>query len=499
MKQKISIHTEAERLKCLACAPGIIFMIVASADGEIDKKELKRFASLMASKEYTILVSMLEQAGASISDLLDEILTHRLDPYQELQMVCSILDVYLSENAAKTYKLTLLRLAQGIAKPPAIMFGLFGGKTNQKQESAIAIVAKLLGLLDGVEQQRSDQDIIALSRNEKTSYSSVTALPDQLFPVLKSSDWAEKVNSTVLTTRIDNQAKPTSKEPVVAYAVDSPELVDFLSSNAIDPPLTNQQIHDYALRNLEQRMNRCVEWRALEFDTGNKQLGSLSGLVLSGDYYCSEAIFSQTVLKHAHQQLQSELLIAITPIRGELYVTRLENERRPEPSCLVFAQFAVSRFFNPQQVQISPNIWVIRDGKLVGPLAGMEEITNSAEQCALQSQQCDNQFIHTVKTYSEEKGIGIQLDVVAKDLGEMMSSLQHLIRSYVEQGIQQQSFSGNLRVHLDIQAPDYDSDMKVHIAEQLETMSHFLCRQFSSLGIKTANNTEIKLSCSVID
>ena len=163
MKQNISKQTEAARVKCLACAPGIIFLLVASADGNIDKKELKRFATLMASKDYAILTSMLDQAGATIPDLLDEVLLHDLDPYQELQSVCSILDIYLSEKAAETYKVTLYRLARGIARSSAGLFGFLGARISQEQEAATMVVAKLLGLLDEREQQYPDEDMIGLA------------------------------------------------------------------------------------------------------------------------------------------------------------------------------------------------------------------------------------------------------------------------------------------------------------------------------------------------
>lgn len=499
MNQNNSIETEATRMKSLACAPGMIFILVASADGEIDKKELKRFATLMASKEYAILASMLEQAGATISDLLDEVLTKNLDPYQELQTVCSILDVYLSAQAAQAYKVTLLQLAKGIAKPADGFLGLFSRKMNQEEQTTITVVASLLGLLEDTQKQSTKTEETVIKSEKKTDYASIADLPDTVYPALKSADWAKKVNADAVTRSVYQQGESAEREPVIAYAVDSPEMVEFLSATSIHETLTTEQIHQQAMTNLEKRLKKTVKWNELDFDTGDETVGTVKGLVLNGDYYCSEAILSQAVLNQAHQQLETDLLMAVAPVRGELYITKLVSEDQPEPDRLMFAHFAVSRYFNSQQVQISPNVWLIRNGEVAGYLAGMDKIIETAKQCSQPSSQEEQQLVHTAKTYSEDKGMGIEIDVVAKDLGIMMSDLEQVIRTYVDQGVKQKSFSGKLRVHLDIQDPGYGPEMKTYIAEQLASMNDFLCHQFTSLGIKTVNDADIKLSFSVIN
>lgn len=499
MKQTTPIHSETARLKHLACAPGIIFMLVASADGDIDKKKLKRFATLMASKDYAILASMLEQAGASISDLLDEVLTNKLDPYQKLQSVCSILDVYLSAQAAQTYKLTLLRLAKDITRASREKFCFFNRKPSEAQRTAISIVAGLLGLLDDAQKHSTIEEPIVPAISTNTDSLSLSNLPDTLYPVLKSAEWAENINTTALTQPINKKGEKTPQEPVVAYALDSSEIVDFLSLNSVHETLTAKMIHEKAMQNLETKLRNRIKWNELEFDSGNKEVGSVSGIVLNGDYFCSEALLSQTILNTAHQHLETDSLMAITPVRGELYITRLTNKDQPDPAELAFAQFAVARFFNPLQVQISPNVWIIHNGNITGCIANMDNIIKSAKQCALQSKQDDRLFFHSAKTYWEGKGIGLELDVVTKDLDMLISDLQDLIRSYLDPCIKQKSFSGNLRIHLNIQDPDYSPEMKGHVSEQLATMSEFLCQQFSSLDIKTTNDTNIRLFCSLVD
>jgi hypothetical protein len=499
--QKNSLpKNEDMRMNCLACAPGMIFLLVASADGEISKQQLKRFARLMANQDYAILASMLNQAHTTIPELLNNALDKKLDPYQQLESVSHILDVYLSDQAAQVYKIALLKLAKDIAKSPEGLFGLFEGKITRNERKAIAIVASLLGLLDVATKEPSDSDDVHLKSSIYSDNSSTVELPDTVLPVLQSANWANSTDTDVMSKSIYQHDELAQNEPVIAYANELPNTtLELLSSSTVKAALTIEQIHQKAVHNLERRLVGRVSWNHLNFESGIDEIGCVAGLVLNGDYYCSEAILSETLLKQAHQQLNSNLLMAIAPVRGELYVTNLVSEHQPEPQRIMFAHFASSRYFNPQQVQISPNVWVIRNGIIAGHVAGMDQIIETAKQSAIPANLMNDKLIHTVKTYSEEQGIGIEIDIIAKDIEIMMSNLQHLIRSYVDLSIQQKTFTGKLRVLLDIQDPKYNAGMKESILEQLASMSDFMCHQFSSTGIKTANNANIKLTCSVIN
>ncbi|HFD12162.1 MAG TPA: hypothetical protein ENJ32_06815, partial [Crenotrichaceae bacterium] len=272
-----SIQTETTRMKCLAYAPGMVFLLVASADNKIDQKELKRFATLMAHKDYAILASMLEQSGACVAHLLREILTDNLDPYKELQSACALLDVYLSTQAAQTYKLTLLRLARGIAKPSGRLTGFFNNKMTQEQRTSIAVVANLLGLHDKTGQQNVNREAVDVQKNGHANYSLTKDLPDTLFPALKTSDWATSTNADSLTRELYRNDGQSQANPVIAYAIDKPEIVDFISSDSVHESLSVEQIHDKAMQNLENRLLRQAEWKTLDFDSGEKNIGHISG------------------------------------------------------------------------------------------------------------------------------------------------------------------------------------------------------------------------------
>ncbi len=397
METNKSSLTGDMRVKCLARAPGIIFLLVASANGNIDNKQVRRFVKLMATKDYLMLASMLEQAGMTISELLDEVLTKNFDPSQELQSICHVVEIYLSEEAALSYKVKLFKLANNIAITFGGIFGFFSHKISADEQAAIAFVASLLGLHDDTDDESATNLQVEFKDCVKPKYSSVSNLPNTLFPALLSADWVEKTDTDIVSKRIHEFNKLTSREPMIAYALETPESVALLTLSCTTDSLSVEQIHDKAVQNLENRLDGQIEWKALNIDIGVNKPGTASGLVLAGDYYCSEALLSQKLLCLAHQKLETDFLMAIAPVQGELYVTKLVSEQQPEPERLIFAHFAISRYFSPQQAQISPNVWIIRNGTVAGYVSGMDQIIEDAKQHTVQSMSENHEPLnHTV-------------------------------------------------------------------------------------------------------
>jgi hypothetical protein len=397
MKTNKSSLTGDMHVKCLARAPGIIFLLVASANGNIDNKQVQRFIKLMATKDYLMLASMLEQAGMTISELLNEVLTNNLDPSQELLSICHVVDIYQSEEAALAYKVKLFKLANNIAITFGGIFGFFSHKISADEQAAIAFVASLLGLHDDTDDESATNLQAEFKDSVKPKYSSVSNLPNTLFPALLSADWVEKTDTDIVSKRIHKFNHLTSREPMIAYALETPESVAFLTLSCTTNSLSVEKIHDKAVQNLENRLDGQIEWKALNVDIGVNNPGTASGLVLTGDYYCSEALLSQKLLCLAHQKLETNFLMAIAPVQGELYVTKLISEQQPEPDRLIFAHFAISRYFSPQQAQISPNVWIIRNGTVAGYISGMDQIIEDAKQNAIQSMSENHERLnHTV-------------------------------------------------------------------------------------------------------
>jgi hypothetical protein len=503
MAEQNQIEQQTNPLSCIAKAPGVVFLLVAAADGRVDAKEVKQFEKLLQSPEYEILIAAMQEDGNSIMQLLADLKNNQLQPIEELKQLRFVLDSCLPEEMAMAYKIALIKLAKGIAEASGGLFGIFGSKISKQEKVVLAIIASELGLFGDetqhTEAATSPQVEVPQVEVAQHQYASAIELPDHLYPVLKSAEWAEDAKNDVVMRSIYADNEICTNEPVVGYALDLPETIEFLSTSSVETNLSIDAIHDKALQNLNKRLLAETEWYELNQEVPKEFGGTVTGLVLSGDYFSSEALLSKELLQIAHQKLDAAMIMVIAPERGKLFVTQIISEGdQPEPGSLLFACTAVAHFFNPSQAPISPNVWIVRNGRLVGQVKGMDGIIDSAKKYAKQTKKQEEQKLtHSANTYQEGNGISVKIAVVAHDIDIMLSNLQHVIRGYVKQAIQEQQFNGSMTVSVNIKDPNYAPEMKHQLMEQLEDMSDYLSSQFASLGMVCVDNTQINLSCSV--
>ena len=498
MAEQLRKPEDINPLSCIAKAPGVVFLLVAATDGTIDKKELQQFTKLILSPEYEILITAMQEDGYSLNQLLTDFHNNQFQPVEELRELRFVLDSCLPDDMALAYKSALVKLAKGIAGASGGVFGLFSSKISPEEKTAIAIVASELGLLDDAPQL---DKLVNHGNVESTQkqYTSVASLPDNLYPVLKPAEWAEDAKNDVVIQSIYVDDNIHANEPVVGYALDLPEAIEFLSIDNIDTNLSVDDIHAKALENLENRLLTTVEWHEISYEIDNSSDSIVSGLVLTGDYYASEALLSKQLLETAHQKLDAAIMMVIAPERGKLFATQIVSEgNQPEPGALLFASSAVSGFFNPEQAPISPNVWIVRNSRLVGQVKGIETIIDDAEKYAKKTiQDEEKNLVHSANTVYKGSCFGVTIAVIAHDIDIMLNNLQHVISGYVKHAIQQKGFNGIMMVSVNIQDPDYVPEMKEHLTIQLADMSDFLCNQFATLGMVGTNDSRIKLNCLI--
>jgi len=490
---------DENNLKYLAQAPVLIFLIVAAADGSIDKKEVMSFIKVLGDKEYEILFSAMQKIGATPTEIIADVQSNISSPLEELISLRKVLDTFLPKDAAHIYKIALLKLAKAIAEASGGFLGIFGNKISKEEKAVIAVIASSLGLLDGANGETKVSSSVDV-RQEQSKYTDVSQLPDNLYPALKKEEWAEGAKGQVVMRCIYPSDDIKPNEPVIGYVIDCPETVEFLNINSVAENISLDEIHTKAMENLNIRLSSADCWEDISYETGVDEIGEVSGLILVGDYFSSEALLSEPILKKAHEILDAALLLAVVPVRGELFVTKLISEETPEPSRLLFAHFAVARYFNLSQAQISPNVWIVRNGKLAGHVAGMDEVIESAKKKAIQDmQEEDSKLVHSATTYHEGSGISWNIAIVSYDLDILIKNLHHVIREYVHKAIEDSTFTGILNICIDIKDPEYEPGMKDMLAEQMNSLFDFLNNQFASLGCKGAENQPVRLAYSFVD
>jgi len=483
----MSQSTEATQL--LTRAPILVFLMVAAADGKVDRKEAKRFAKLLQSPDYEIFTALFALSDVSPLDLLEQVQASLTDPKAELEAVRHAIDSTLAPDNAINFKAGLLNLGKEIAEASGGLFGIFGSKISDEEKLAITVIAMGLGLID--EQGRSQ--VNKAPESPPAAQLTKEDLPETVLPILKPADWASGADGVLMRGIFDN-LEIREGEPVVCYAIDLPETVAFLNEEQLDGGLSQSDLDRHAIDNLEKRLS-TVEWHKLEQELGLEGMGTVDGLILTGDYYCSEALLAPDIMRRAHEALDAAMLMAVAPVRGELYVTKLVSETEPEPERLAFAHFAISRFFNPPQAPIAPNVYIVRNGRLVGHVAGMDDIIDSARESAEKdiAEETDT-LRHSAEAVATDSGVGLRVSVTAEDVEVMLRELQHVLRHYLMQMIDNEEFTGE--THIDIDVADVDGTQidRTDLVSEIDDMFAFLHRQFAGMGIKTANGDSIQLA-----
>lgn len=138
-----------EEKEFLARSPLLVFLLVAAADGKVDKKELAAFdkiveASLGSTND--LVRQTITQMLPEVERHLEELTSEGVNPLEELKRVAAILDSN-HPNEAEEFKIYLLVVATKIAQSSGGFLG-FGKKIDDREAAAIAAIAVTLGIKD---------------------------------------------------------------------------------------------------------------------------------------------------------------------------------------------------------------------------------------------------------------------------------------------------------------------------------------------------------------
>jgi len=473
----------------LGRAPVLVFLLVAAADGQVDKKELKMFQKLIAMKQYEVLLAMLQQTEESLSEAVRRLLADDRNLIEHLITLSHTLNEALPPEPALLIKGTLVAFAKEIAEASGGFLGVFGSRISNEEKAALTVIVQTFGLLEA-----------AASNTKPKAAETLSEIPDNLYPLLKSNQWADKARGSVLVRSVygDDEIKP--EEPVVAYAIDSPETVEFVNADSLDGSLSVQALHEGAIANLEARLSGRGAWNEITVDLSPKGHGVVKGLVYSGDFYCAEAMLSETILKQAHQMLDSAFLMLAAPERGKLFVTHLVDQDQPEAEKLVFMAVSVKHYFNPHEAPIAPTVWIARNGKMVGHVAGMDAVIEAAKQAAQADLEGEEKMLRCEPSRIPDKdSYSVHLNVVAKDIEIMCKNLQHAIRDCATQNSEDEQFSGQIHVSLSIEDPNYNADGQQALTELMNDMFAYLTSQLQSIMDRVGRERQIALTYTILD
>jgi hypothetical protein len=137
----------ADEWQTLQFAPLWVFSAVASADDDIDKKELNALAEELKDAplfKNPLARDVLISVATNFGSIMEAYRRDSRDILRGLRDVAAVLAAKESPDTAQGFKRAMLLIGKNVAE--ASRGGLFGPKISKEEKAAIALVAAALDL-----------------------------------------------------------------------------------------------------------------------------------------------------------------------------------------------------------------------------------------------------------------------------------------------------------------------------------------------------------------
>jgi hypothetical protein len=132
-------------------APVLAFLLVAAADGNVDKKEVASFgktlSGLASQHEHPATAKMMQMAQQGLPEILPRLLSGKIEPVELMRSFTELVERRFSQQDAQIIKTAILFTAHQIAESSGGFLGM-GPKISKQEKQALGALVSLLGLGD---------------------------------------------------------------------------------------------------------------------------------------------------------------------------------------------------------------------------------------------------------------------------------------------------------------------------------------------------------------
>jgi hypothetical protein len=307
--------------------------------------------------------------------------------------------------------------------------------------------------------------------------------PQLLLPILKDAEWKFS-NNTVSRKLVADMESPYM--PWLSFGYDHPTAFEFLRAgeSAFDASRNLTIIERRAVENLRARPH---QWTRSDFNLGIFR--KLSLLICEGDFFSAEQMLDVEFMRQAQQALRTTMLAVGIPCRGNLMVMNgnSSNELLGRFSAVVAMQYR-----RAESAQITPMVFMMQDGVIVGVVSGNEEVGRLTEEEEAQAQAEDDEIsVSAVRAQKpEHDGFTLFVLVVCPNVSKLDAVLRNaFLKSYQEvQG--EAEFSG--AIQLRVMEPADSPEVRQAIAAADVFIQQFM--RDLSLSIKSGNPVTCEIS-----
>lgn len=134
----------------IAKGPVLAFLLVAAADGKVDKKELEGFGKvitqLAAQQQHKAVARMMQTAYGNLNTMIPALVSDMGNAVATFESVTKLIDTRFAKEDAMMIKTAILFLAREIAESSGGFLG-FGPKISKDEKMALVAIMNLLGLV----------------------------------------------------------------------------------------------------------------------------------------------------------------------------------------------------------------------------------------------------------------------------------------------------------------------------------------------------------------
>ncbi|MGD8622478.1 MAG: hypothetical protein PVI81_04160 [Anaerolineales bacterium] len=301
-----------------------------------------------------------------------------------------------------------------------------------------------------------------------------------ILPALKPHDW--KGRDSVLCRPL-LAGEDQDRMPLVAFGYDRPHTFEFLSVNQVpggNSPEKLALLESAAIRNLQAR---TAQWN---LETFNLEGVSLSIAICGDDFLAAERILDDKFVREAHRLLSAEMLAVGIPRRGMILATDI---KQTQESVARFAAAISAQYHRADSAPISPLVFAVKDGRVVGYGKGQEDAGADAAQPA-PKQDADifiGEQVLVVKEPDSERTL-LELIAGGEDLERLARSLQDALIQIVQHYREDESFSGRIHVRF---VPDITPEAQLR--EALPSLENHLNGVMHEAKFQTALGEPIQI------
>lgn len=302
-----------------------------------------------------------------------------------------------------------------------------------------------------------------------------------ILPSLKPHDWPARAYA-LSRPLVAIQGVP--HVPWVGYGYNHAYSFEFLSRESFPnggPEEHIRMIEQAALRNLRQRP---VTWKLESVRLGIFR--RLPLLICSDDFLAAEHILDPRAMLQAAEMLKTRRLAVGVPSRGVLVATRA-----PLPKKLMrqFSAMVAAQFYTPRAAAISPTVFVVEDGQIIGAITGQEQ----AGQRMAQEEERRAAEVYINAVISADRATGketLHLLTGSSDLERLTAAVLQAFVQGAEQMSQRADFSGLVRVVLIPEMMPTSADLQ----ENIERLQQHLRGVVEDLGLRAPSGGPIQVN-----